>query len=83
MSTEQPGNKTAENQNDQIISYLTLRVLIGATGVLLPLLVVIGKFISDFADIYKHIAFSSPSHCKELRGTKQSNLLNVYVHLVR
>ncbi len=47
MSTEQPDNKTAENQNDQIISYLTLRVLIGATGVLLPLLVVLGKFISE------------------------------------
>jgi magnesium-transporting ATPase (P-type) len=47
MSTEQPDNKTADNQNDQIISYLTLRVLIGATGILLPLLVVLGKFISE------------------------------------
>ena len=49
MNIQQPGNKTDEkDQNqDQIISYLTLRVLIGATGVLLPLLVVIGKFISE------------------------------------
>ena len=47
MSTEQPDNKTDDNQNDQIISYLTLRVLIGATGILLPLLVVLGKLISE------------------------------------
>lgn len=33
--------------NDQIISYYTLRILIGATGILLPLLVVIGKWVSD------------------------------------
>ncbi|HRX92798.1 MAG TPA: hypothetical protein P5158_01715, partial [Chitinophagaceae bacterium] len=33
--------------NDQIISYYTLRILIGAIGILLPLLVVIGKWVSN------------------------------------
>ena len=48
MSTNQPSPATASNKpRDQIISYLTLRVLIGATGILLPLLVVIGKLISE------------------------------------
>ena len=47
MNTEPPENASLKKQPDQIISYLTLRVLIGATGVLLPLLVVLGKFISD------------------------------------
>ena len=42
-STSDKGNK---NQ-DQIISYLTLRLLIGLTGILIPLLVVIGKWISE------------------------------------
>ena len=41
-----PGVRTPE-KNDQIISYFTLRVLIGATGILLPLLVIIGKYISE------------------------------------
>src|SRR5450432_3079276 len=36
---------TTGGENDQIISYFTLRVLIGAAGVLLPFLLVIGKFI--------------------------------------
>jgi fatty acid desaturase len=39
--------KKSENPNDQIISYYTLRILIGATGVLLPLLVFFGKYISQ------------------------------------
>ncbi len=33
--------------NDQIISYLTLRILIGAVGVLLPFLMIIGKLIAN------------------------------------
>lgn len=36
-----------ETPRDQIITYLTLRVLIGAIGVLLPLLVFIGKLIAE------------------------------------
>jgi hypothetical protein len=39
-----PGLKTPA-KNDQIISYYALRILIGATGVLLPLLLIIGNFI--------------------------------------
>ena len=39
---ERPGKK-----NDQIISYFTLRVLIGAAGIMLPLLLFIGKFIVE------------------------------------
>jgi len=35
------------NDNDQIIPYYTLRVLIGAAGILLPILLVIGKLISE------------------------------------
>jgi len=38
--TQRPGNN-----NDQIISYFTLRKLIGASGILLPFLMVIGKLI--------------------------------------
>ncbi len=38
--TKRPGN-----DNDQIIPYYTLRVLIGAAGILLPLLLWIGKLI--------------------------------------
>jgi hypothetical protein len=38
--TKRPGNG-----NDQIISYFTLRVLIGAAGICLPFLLVIGKLI--------------------------------------
>jgi hypothetical protein len=40
-----PGVKTPA-KNDQIISYYALRILIGATGVLLPLLLIIGNFIA-------------------------------------
>ena len=39
--------ETAKRPNDQIISYYTLRILIGATGILLPILVVFGKWISN------------------------------------
>lgn len=39
--------KRAGNDNDQIIPYYTLRILIGAAGLLLPLLLVIGKLISQ------------------------------------
>ncbi len=41
-----PGIKTPE-KNDQIISYYALRILIGATGVLLPLLLIIGNLIAN------------------------------------
>jgi uncharacterized protein YacL len=41
-----PVIKTTE-KNDQIISYYTLRILIGAAGVLLPFLLVIGNLISN------------------------------------
>ncbi len=37
--------KSSGNNNTQIISYFTLRILIGAAGVLLPFLLVIGKLI--------------------------------------
>ncbi|MFI5134188.1 MAG: DUF998 domain-containing protein [Chitinophagales bacterium] len=48
MNTQQPVTAAAsEKKREQIISYQILRVLIGATGVLLPLLVVIGKLISE------------------------------------
>lgn len=47
MNTEAPEIASIKKQPDQIISYLTLRVLIGATGVLLPFLVVLGKLITD------------------------------------
>ncbi|MBK7376980.1 MAG: hypothetical protein IPJ02_15965 [Chitinophagaceae bacterium] len=40
------GVKTPE-KNDQIISYYALRILIGATGVLLPLLLIIGNLIAN------------------------------------
>lgn len=47
--SQQPTGSTPESRkpNDQIISYYTLRILIGATGIFLPLLVVIGKWISN------------------------------------
>lgn len=38
--------KTPE-KNDQIISYYALRILIGATGILLPLLLIIGNLIAN------------------------------------
>lgn len=41
-----PGVKTPE-KNDQVISYYALRILIGATGVLLPLLLIIGNLIAN------------------------------------
>ncbi len=41
-----PGVKTPE-KNDQIISYYALRILIGVTGVLLPLLLIIGNLIAN------------------------------------
>ena len=47
MNTDKPTIAAPKKQDDQIISYLTLRVLIGFTGVFLPILVVIGKLISD------------------------------------
>ena len=41
-----PGVKTPAN-NNQIISYYALRILIGATGILLPLLHIIGNLIAN------------------------------------
>ena len=41
-----PGVKTPA-KNDQIISYYALRILIGATGILLPLLLIIGNLIAN------------------------------------
>ena len=41
-----PGVKTPE-KNDQIISYYALRILIGATGMLLPFLLIIGNLIAN------------------------------------
>lgn len=40
--TKRPGNA-----NDQIIPYYTLRILIGAAGISLPILLVIGKLIAE------------------------------------
>lgn len=40
-----PGVKTPA-KNDQVISYYALRILIGATGILLPFLLIIGNFIA-------------------------------------
>lgn len=41
-----PGIKTPE-KNDQIISYYALRILIGAAGILLPLLLIIGNLVAN------------------------------------
>ena len=41
-----PGVKTPA-KNDQIVSYYALRILIGATGILLPLLLIIGNLIAN------------------------------------
>ena len=41
-----PGIKTPAN-NDQIISYYALRILIGATGILLPLLLIIANLVAN------------------------------------
>ncbi len=40
-----PGVKTP-SQNNQIVSYYALRILIGASGVLLPFLLIIGNYIA-------------------------------------
>src|ERR1700704_520263 len=40
-----PGVKMPE-KNDQVVSYYALRILIGATGILLPLLLIIGNLIA-------------------------------------
>lgn len=42
IETKRPGNA-----NDQIIPYFTLRILIGAAGISLPILLVIGKLIAE------------------------------------
>jgi len=49
-----PGVKTPE-KNNQIISYYALRILIGATGMLLPLLLIIGNLVANKT---MHIEFS-------------------------
>ncbi len=49
-----PGVKTPE-KNDQIISYYALRILIGATGMLLPFLLIIGNLVANQS---LHIEFS-------------------------
>ncbi|HQW83794.1 MAG TPA: hypothetical protein PK987_05005 [Ferruginibacter sp.] len=41
-----PGIKAPE-KNDQVISYYALRILIGATGVLLPILLIIGNLFAN------------------------------------
>jgi hypothetical protein len=41
-----PGVKTPA-KNDQIVSYYALRILIGATGVLLPFLLIIGNLVAN------------------------------------
>ena len=41
-----PGVKTPA-KNDQIVSYYALRILIGAAGILLPLLLIIGNLIAN------------------------------------
>ena len=47
MTTDlMPGVKTPE-KNNQIVSYYALRILIGATGILLPLLLIIGNLIAN------------------------------------
>ena len=41
-----PGVKTPA-KNDQIVSYYALRILIGATGMLLPILLILGNLIAN------------------------------------
>ena len=47
MSNTIMQTKRQGNNNDQIIPYYTLRILIGAAGISLPLLLVIGKLIAE------------------------------------
>lgn len=47
MNTNPDPPKRPGDKNDQIISYFTLRFLIGAAGILLPLFMVIGKMINE------------------------------------
>lgn len=47
MPGELTETKRAGNANDQIIPYYTLRILIGAAGISLPILLVIGKLIAE------------------------------------
>lgn len=41
-----PGVKTTQ-KNDQVVSYYALRILIGATGILLPFLLIAGNWIAN------------------------------------
>ncbi|HQW92895.1 MAG TPA: hypothetical protein PKY28_07330 [Ferruginibacter sp.] len=47
MNTEKKELIKTPAKNDQIISYYGLRILIGASGVLLPLLLIIGNLIAN------------------------------------
>jgi hypothetical protein len=47
MLSELTESRTPGNANDQIIPYFTLRILIGAAGISLPILLVIGKLIAE------------------------------------
>lgn len=47
MSNALTETKRPGKGNDQIIPYYTLRILIGAAGIFLPLLLVIGKLIAE------------------------------------
>ena len=47
MPGELTETKRAGNANDQIIPYYTLRILIGAAGISLPILLLIGKLIAE------------------------------------
>ena len=47
MPNELTETKRSGNANDQIIPYFTLRILIGAAGISLPILLVIGKLIAE------------------------------------
>lgn len=47
MPNELTKTKRPGNANDQIIPYFTLRILIGAAGISLPVLLIIGKLIAE------------------------------------
>ena len=47
MPNELTKTKRPGNANDQIIPYFTLRILIGAAGISLPILLVLGKLIAE------------------------------------